>query len=217
MSTPHDSSGTGPEPRPDGSQPTDTAHATGGPHQRHHPHLPDAVRHPHLPEGKSTPPIGLTAVPGAGSISSTTLGVIMAIGGIVIVVDALDLKAASDPLGPRAMPTLVGGLLILLGMLLVLRYVRPALRYWRGGAPREHLPRLLRVAGLVALLIAFALLLPLLGFVLCSALLFAGAALLLDAPPKWQLILYGWILAAAVFLIFDRLIGLSLPVGPWGF
>jgi putative tricarboxylic transport membrane protein len=28
---------------------------------------------------------------------------------------------------------------------------------------------------------------------------------------------YGWALAATVFLVFDRLIGLTLPAGPWGF
>ena len=27
----------------------------------------------------------------------------------------------------------------------------------------------------------------------------------------------GWTLAAVVFLVFDVLIGLSLPTGPWGF
>jgi putative tricarboxylic transport membrane protein len=217
MSTPFEGPGSGRMSQPDDDAAA-AARADGAePAHGHHPHLPDAIRHPHLPEGKSTPPVELIAVPGAGSISSTTVGVIMIIGGIVVLVDTLGLKEATDPLGPRAMPTLVGSLLIVLGALLVLRYIRPALRYWRAGAPREHAPRLLRVAALVALLVAFALLLPLLGFVVASALLFTGAALLLDGPPKWQLILYGWILAAAIFLIFDRLIGLSLPVGPWGF
>ena len=28
---------------------------------------------------------------------------------------------------------------------------------------------------------------------------------------------YGWTMAGLVFLVFDRLIGLALPVGPWGF
>lgn len=189
------------------------------PEHEHHrlPHVPEAIRHPHLPEGKSTPPIGLVAVQGAGSISSATVGLLMIIGSILVFIDAAGLKEASDPLGPRAVPILVGSLLAVLGVLLVLRYIRPALRYLRAGAALDHGPRLLAVAAMVVLIIGFALLLPVLGYVVTSALLFAGAALLLNGPRRWQLLLYGWILAAVVFLIFDRLIGLSLPVGPWGF
>ncbi|WP_345713715.1 tripartite tricarboxylate transporter TctB family protein, partial [Kineococcus glutinatus] len=68
-----------------------------------------------------------------------------------------------------------------------------------------------------ALLVAFALLLQPLGYVLTSALLFAGAALLLGADSPRRALCYGWTLAALVFCVFDRLIGLSLPTGPWGF
>ena len=71
--------------------------------------------------------------------------------------------------------------------------------------------------GLVAALLLFALLLPLLGYVVSSAALFVAAALLLGAPRGWKVVAYGWTLAAVVFLIFDRLIGLTLPTGPWGF
>jgi len=76
---------------------------------------------------------------------------------------------------------------------------------------------ILRLAGMVVVLIAFALLLPLLGYVVCAALLFTGAALLLGAPRPLTVLAYGWTLAIVVFLVFDRLIGLALPVGPWGF
>ena len=75
----------------------------------------------------------------------------------------------------------------------------------------------LRVLGLVAALLLFALLLPLLGWVVSSAALFVAAALLLGAPRGWKVVAYGWTLAAVVFLVFDRLIGLTLPTGPWGF
>jgi putative tricarboxylic transport membrane protein len=74
-----------------------------------------------------------------------------------------------------------------------------------------------RVLGLVAALVAFALLLPVLGYVVCAAALFVAAAWLLDAPRDWRVPVWGWALAAVVFLVFDRLIGLTLPTGPWGF
>lgn len=70
---------------------------------------------------------------------------------------------------------------------------------------------------LVAALVGFALLLPLLGYVVTSTGLFVAAALLLGAPRGWPVVAYGWALAAIVFLVFDRLIGLTLPTGPWGF
>ena len=74
-----------------------------------------------------------------------------------------------------------------------------------------------RGAALVALLVAFAVLLPVLGYVVASTLLFTGAALLLGAPRPATVVAYGWTLAVVVYLVFDRLIGLALPVGPWGF
>ena len=77
--------------------------------------------------------------------------------------------------------------------------------------------RLWRLAALVATLIAFALLLPVMGYVVCSAGLFVSAALLLGAPHPARVVAYGWTLAIVVFLIFDVVIGLSLPTGPWGF
>ena len=46
----------------------------------------------------------------------------------------------------------------------------------------------LRVLGLVAALVAFALLLPLLGYVVTATALFAAAALLLDAPRDWRIL-----------------------------
>jgi putative tricarboxylic transport membrane protein len=70
---------------------------------------------------------------------------------------------------------------------------------------------------MVAALVAFALLLPVLGFVVTSTALFVAAAILLGSPHFWPTVAYGWALSAIVFLLFDRLIGLSLPTGPWGF
>jgi putative tricarboxylic transport membrane protein len=88
----------------------------------------------------------------------------------------------------------------------------------RAGAATPWQPKAgLRVLGLVAALIGFALLLPLLGYVVTATALFVAAALLLGAPRDWRVIAWGWALAAVVFLVFDRLIGLTLPAGPWGF
>ncbi|GAA0486470.1 hypothetical protein Ade02nite_10260 [Paractinoplanes deccanensis] len=144
--------------------------------------------------------------------ASGLLGIVMIVFGVVMLVDAAGLRGSDDPVGPAAAPTVVGVLLGLLGASLVLS-ARAALRThaWK------DLRRLWRLTAMVIALVAFAFLLPLLGYVVSSAALFTVAALLLGAPRPWRVVAYGWTLAALVFLVFDRLIGLSLPTGPWGF
>src|SRR4029079_7524382 len=121
----------------------------------------------------------------------------------------------SEAVGPAAVPLPVGVLLGVVGAGLL---VQARARF--GSAPRETTwqPKaLLRVLGMVAALVAFAALLPVLGYVVSATALFVAAAVLLGAPGFWRTVAYGWALAAIVFLVFDRLIGLSLPTGPWGF
>ncbi len=148
-------------------------------------------------------------------LASAALGLVMLLGAVVVLVDAASLRPSDEVVGPAVAPTAVGILLGVLGALLVLQ----AGRHLRTATAREALPhrRLLRLAAMVALLVAFALLLPYIGYVVASALLFTGAALLLGAPHPARTAAYGWTLAGLVFLLFDRVIGLALPAGPWGF
>jgi putative tricarboxylic transport membrane protein len=148
-------------------------------------------------------------------LASAALGVVMMVGAVVVLVDAASLRPSDEFVGPAAVPTAVGVLLGALGALMVLQ----AGRHLRSATARQALPhrRLLRLAAMVALLVAFAVLLPVLGYVVSSTLLFTGAALLLGAPRPVRTAAYGWTLAGVVFLVFDQLIGLALPAGPWGF
>ncbi len=148
-------------------------------------------------------------------LASAALGVVMMAGSVVVLVDAASLRPSDEFVGPAVAPTAVGILLGVLGALLVLQ----AGRHLRTASARQALPhrRLLRLAAMVALLVAFAVLLPVVGYVVASALLFTGAALLLGAPHPARTAAYGWTLAGVVYLLFDRLIGLALPAGPWGF
>ena len=149
------------------------------------------------------------------SLASAALGVVMMIGSVVVLIDAASLRPSDEFVGPAAAPTVVGVLLGVLGALLVLQ----AVRQLRATTVRQELPhrRLLRLAAMVGVLVAFAFLLPVVGYVVASALLFTGAALLLGAPHPARVAAYGWTMAGLVFLVFDRLIGLALPTGPWGF
>jgi putative tricarboxylic transport membrane protein len=142
-------------------------------------------------------------------------GGLLLLAGVVVVVDALRLPRTTAVIPPAAVPLPVGVLLGVVGVALVVRS-RRALAGAAPGEPREP-GGALRVFALVLAIVAFALLLPLLGYVVCSAALFSVAAMLLGAPRTWQTVAAGWALAALVFLVFDRLIGLTLPAGPWGF
>jgi putative tricarboxylic transport membrane protein len=148
-------------------------------------------------------------------LASVALGGVMMVAAVVVLIDAASLRPSDAAVGPAVAPTAVGILLGVLGALMVLQ----AVRHLRTATARQPLPhrRLLRLAAMVVLLVAFAVLLPILGYVVASALLFTGAALLLGAPRPVRVAAYGWTLAGVVFLIFDRLIGLALPAGPWGF
>jgi putative tricarboxylic transport membrane protein len=166
---------------------------------------PDGARQPRA----HTPVDRRTVLAGAG------FGGLMLLAAVLVVVEAVRLPDTGAVVGPAAVPLPVGVLLALVGAGLL---VDSRTKLARATASEPLQPRAaLRVLALVAALVAFALLLPLLGYVVCSAALFVAAAWLLGAPRDWRVPVWGWALAAVVFLVFDRLIGLTLPTGPWGF
>jgi putative tricarboxylic transport membrane protein len=148
-------------------------------------------------------------------LASGAFGIVMLVAAVAVIVDAVRLPETSEAVGPAAVPLPVGVLLGVVGAALLVRARRqlPTATETQNTPPGAGL----RVVGMVAALIGFALLLPLLGYVLTATALFTAAALLLGAPNLWRTLASGWALAAIVFLVFDRLIGLSLPAGPWGF
>jgi putative tricarboxylic transport membrane protein len=170
------------------------------------------------------PPVAAGSYPAVvAGVSSLLVGAVMVIGAVLVIVDALRLPASTDPLGPAAFPLVIGGLLGVLGGGLVAANVRFAtvlLRSRRSGIARGQLldrGSLLRAALVLVALILFALVLPFAGFFLSAAALYVVGALLLGAPRGWHLPIAAVLIAGSVVLIFDRLIGLTLPAGPWGF
>ncbi|MCF6473765.1 tripartite tricarboxylate transporter TctB family protein [Nonomuraea sp. MG754425] len=149
------------------------------------------------------------------ALSSLIFGGLMLVAGPVMVVDARGLPDDGSAMGPAATPFALGVLLGITGLWLLLRSWRELRAATRGTPLRDY--AVLRVTALAAALVAFALLLPVIGYVLGSAALFVGTALLLGGPHGWRLYASGWALAAFTFVIFDRVIGLTLPTGPWGF
>jgi putative tricarboxylic transport membrane protein len=152
-------------------------------------------------------------------LATAVFGGLLLVGAVLVIVDAVRLPATSAVVGPAAVPLPIGVALgaIGAGLLVDARRKLPKADSSAGAAVPWQPRAGLRVLALVAALVGFALLLPLLGYVVTATGLFVAAALLLGAPRDWRIFAWGWALAAVVFLVFDRLIGLTLPAGPWGF
>ncbi len=113
-----------------------------------------------------------------------------------------------DPVGPRAFPYIIGTVLALGG---IYPLVRPD--------PAPEWPavgRLLEIAFAAAVMIAYALVLRQLGFVLATALASAILSWRLGARPLSAAIA-GVAIAVGIYVIFHLILGLSLARGPWGF
>jgi putative tricarboxylic transport membrane protein len=152
----------------------------------------------------------------SGAVTAV-VGLLLVVAAIVVLTDAASLRPTTEPLGPAAFPTIIGILLALVGSGLVLVNLRFVVVLVRGGGgPISH--RLWGVLGLLLGIVVYGLLLPFVGFTVVSVALFVAAALVLGSPrPWWRLALYGLVLAGLIVLLFDRVIGLALPAGPWGF
>jgi putative tricarboxylic transport membrane protein len=148
-------------------------------------------------------------------IATAVFGAVMVVGAVLVIVDAVRLPETSGTVGPAAVPLPVGALLGVVGVVLL---IQSRSQYATARGESDWQPRAgLRLVAMIVALVGFAVLLPVLGYVVTSAALFVAAAMLLGAPNLWRTVAYGWALSAIVFLVFDRLIRLSLPTGPWGF
>jgi putative tricarboxylic transport membrane protein len=120
----------------------------------------------------------------------------------------IELSFISDPVGPKIYPFIIAGLLAVSSLVFVLK-PDPAPDWPTAG-------RLFEIGVTVAVMIAYAMILPEAGFVLATAL---GASFLswrLGATPL-KAILAGIAIAVGIYVIFHLILGLSLARGPWGF
>lgn len=112
--------------------------------------------------------------------------------------------------GPGFMPLALGFALAGLGLACALRAVRARTMTLVVLADRRAAICLLALAGA-----AFALI-PL-GFIPTIAAFLAVLFGVLAQAPWWRAALYGSGASVALFLVFDRALGLGLPVGVWPF
>ena len=113
-----------------------------------------------------------------------------------------------DPLGPKAFPFVIAGLIALSSVVMLLKPDRnpawPSLKKW------------LEMAVTVGVLVAYAQVLPELGFVLSSAVLAMFMIQRLGGTPL-QFIGGGVVMSVGIFVVFSYALNLSLARGPWGF
>ena len=113
-----------------------------------------------------------------------------------------------DPLGPRVFPIIIGVVLAVGGLYPLLR-----------PDPRPEWPTaagLLEIVFAVAVLIAYAALLPRLGFTASTAIAATLLSWRLGSRPLTALA-SGIVIAVGIYVIFHLVLGLSLARGPWGF
>ncbi|MFP3385174.1 tripartite tricarboxylate transporter TctB family protein [Tritonibacter sp. SIMBA_163] len=119
---------------------------------------------------------------------------------------ARDYKAGfGDPLGPALFPQMVAAAAALLSLGLILRP--------DPNPDAQPLPAFIRQAFTLAVLVGYVLLLEPLGFPLSTMLGTACLALLFGAEPQ-KAGVTGVAVGVSLYLIFDNLLGLPLPLAP---
>ena len=116
--------------------------------------------------------------------------------------------------GPRFAPMLVGIGLLVIGLLLLRQALAGG---WRDMPPPPdeplHAPSFGWIAGGLGVQMAI---IALVGFTIASTLLFVAVARGFGSRRLAHDAIVGVVLAAAVFLFFTRVLGLSLPASPLG-
>lgn len=155
----------------------------------------------------------MTARPGARRSSPDTAGIVIALALLAIAAvltwDALQLQAnVVYGLGPHAMPLIVAGGLALLA-------AGNLVNAFRGDVPEREsmqaLPVLLILGGMAALIaiIAFGG-----GFIPAVTVLFVATSSAFGRRAFLADSLIGFVIGLVIYLVFNRLLTLSLPAGP---
>ena len=138
--------------------------------------------------------------------------------GVIWQTTQIRVTPAYAAVGPRVVPLLVGGGLVLIGLWLLAHAItgRSTVRGTESEDIDPTLPTDWRAVALlaVALLLYLGLMVPA-GFVIATTVLFAGAAYAMGSRRLVRDVLLGLLLALALDLAFTAGLGLRLPAGPF--
>lgn len=119
----------------------------------------------------------------------------------------LPISLLSDAVGPGGVPVAIAMLMAAAGVVLILRSLV--------GAPREAPPSPAhgRAAGLLALLVAYVVVVPFIGYPLALGLLAGAIALYAGARPRLGLAAFAIGIGALFWFGFVRVMGIPFPAG----
>jgi putative tricarboxylic transport membrane protein len=144
---------------------------------------------------------------------------LLLVAGLLVLSDSVfgtNAGSDSDPLGPHAVPLVLGILLLVLAVLLALDVLRGGHGEAEAGEDIDlTVPADKRTVGMLAgVLIATAALIPVVGWPLAGMGLFWGATYTLGSRhfPRDPLIAAG--VSLLTWILFDPLLGVDLPGGP---
>jgi putative tricarboxylic transport membrane protein len=146
------------------------------------------------------------------------VSVLLAVVGAVVIVDAMGLDvpySQSDPVGPRTLPYLVGGLLLVCAVLLAVNVLRGGHGEAEEGEDIDltHPTEWRVVIPLVLAFLANVLLIDVLGWVISGALLFFGSSWALGSRHLVRDLVISVALALVTFYGFYVGLGVLLPAG----
>ncbi|WP_102961450.1 tripartite tricarboxylate transporter TctB family protein [Mangrovicella endophytica] len=116
-------------------------------------------------------------------------------------------RSVAYGLGPTAFPAFVGGALLILS-------IGTFIAAFRNSFPERDHDEIAPVLWIVGGLLLQLALLRTAGFSIATGLLFAATAKGMGRGPLWLTVPAGIVLSFVIFLIFTRLLQLSLPAGP---
>ncbi|MEV6109650.1 tripartite tricarboxylate transporter TctB family protein [Streptomyces sp. NPDC051940] len=144
---------------------------------------------------------------------------LLAVLGVLVLTDALTMDtdfAQRGPVGPAAVPTVVGAALLVVAAFLAVDVLRGGKGEAEGGedidldAPAEWRTVLL----LAGVFLGSAVLIGVVGFPVAGALLFWGSAYALGSRNPSRDPLIAAVLSVATYAVFNNLLGVPLPGGP---
>jgi putative tricarboxylic transport membrane protein len=113
-----------------------------------------------------------------------------------------------DPLGPKAFPLVIAGVMGLSGLVMVFK--PDAEPHWPG------MVKLAELLATVGVFVVYAQILPIAGFVLSTSVATAFLVWRLGGTTR-QSMIGGVVIAIGIYAVFQHVLGLNLAKGPWGF
>ena len=156
----------------------------------------------------------------SGRIAELALALGVIILGVVVLWQTREIRVTpmNARIGPRVIPYVVGGGLVVVGVWLAIDILRGRVATSGGGEDSEDADPTLptewdTIAYIAVSLVAYLFLIERAGFIIASSVLFFGAAFGMGSRRVPRDIVVAVVLSTAIYLIFTRGLDLRLPAG----